>query len=254
MPLLQPFYIFALMRKKVLWVILIVSLSLNAVFITWFAASLVVKHVFNREQPATVQEIAPASMPGFVGPMSKLQAKKAVSKYIKTCITDDGYKLDVQSWEIERACVSPYNELSTSRAASAIANARDQIRIQQAEIDDAQEALFGINSIVNRQRITSAQNIIRNCNDVIQENMRIIRNRDAQYDGQFLGWQVKIQFSIKGPSGNGNPFYERFVVKKNGNSVILQQTFDPQNPSNFDRVTQIIREVLKEEKAPSVSL
>lgn len=74
------------MKKRVLWVILVVSLALNAVFASWFTFDIAANHISGKYQSG---QIAQAIRPGHTSQRIKNRAKQAIKSYIEDYIADN---------------------------------------------------------------------------------------------------------------------------------------------------------------------
>ena len=229
------------MKKRVLWVILVVSLALNAVFASWFTFDIAANHIPGKYQSG---QIAQAIRPGHTSQRIKNRAKQAIKSYIEDYIADKSVYTPV-SWKFEKAYVSPYNELSCARAASMIIDLKQHIKNEEATIQNCKRML--ITSPDNKSiqmMMDNSENSIKEYKEAIITNERTIIRRSNRQDGRFLGWNVTHTYTITLEDGNQQTITERFIVSSNGKDLSLQQSLDPWNYQNYDRVCEVISDIL----------
>ena len=228
------------MKKRVLWVVLIVSLALNAVFASWFTIHIAVNHI-RKDQPG---QIAIATSPGRIGPHAKICAKNTIRDYICELIADESWYTPV-SWRFEKAYISPYNDLPCARAASMIIDLRQRIKDEEATIQNLKRSQqMSPDNMAFQMSIDQAEDRLIQYKEAILTNERTIIMRNNRQDGQPLGWSVSHTFTVKMEDGNEQTVTNRFIVSPNGKELSLQQGLDPWDYQNYDRTCEIIREVL----------
>ena len=229
------------MKKRVLWVVLIVSLALNAVFASWFTLHFVANHIHKKEQPG---QIAIATSPGHIGPHAKIRAKNTIKDYIQETIDDESLYTPV-SWRFEKAYISPYNDLTCARAASRIIDLRQRIKDEEIAIQNFKrlQTMSPVNMSV-QMSIDQSENRLIEYKQAIITNERTIIMRNNRQDGQPLGWSVTHTFTVKTEDGNKQTVTNRFIVSPNGKELSLQQGLDPWDYQNYDRTCEVIRDVL----------
>lgn len=228
------------MKKKVLFVVLIVSLAVNAVLVSWFAFDLVVNHL-HKNVP---YKVAQATSPGHIGPLAKNRAKESIKSYIEDYIGDKNIYTPV-SWKFEKAYISPYNELSCVRAASLIIDLRQHIKDEEATIQNYKKMLImNPDNTSTQMMLNDAESRIKEYKEAIITNERTIIRRNNRQDGRFLGWSVTHTYTIKLEDGNKQTLTERFIVSPNGKELSMQQSLDPWNYQNYDHTCEVITDIL----------
>ena len=229
------------MKKRVLWVVLLVSLALNAVFAIWFTYDIIANHILEKEQS---EQIAQATRPGHIGPRTKSRAKETIKKYIEDIIGNEGMYAPV-SWKFEKAYISPYNDLTCARAASLIIDLKQRIKDDEATIQNFKRLLvMSPDNTATQMTIDNAENRIKEYKEAILTNERTIIRRNNRQDGRFMGWNVIHTYTITLKDGNKQTITERFIVSPNGKEPLFQQSLDPWNYQNYDHCCEVIRDVL----------
>ena len=229
------------MKKTFLWVVLIVSLCLNAVFASWFTFDLVVNHILKKDR---TEQIAQATRPGHISSRTKNRAKHAIKTYIEGYIGDANSYTPV-SWNFEKAYISPYNDLACARAASMIIDIRQHIEDDEANIQNSKRLLImSPDNTATQMAIVNAENRIKEYKEAIINNERTIIRRNSRQDGRFMGWNVAHTYDITSKDGNKQTITERFIVSPNGKELSFQQSLDPWNYQNYDRTCDVITDIL----------
>lgn len=229
------------MKKRFLWVVLIVSLCLNALFVSWFTFDIVANHILKKDRS---EQIAQATRPGHISSRTKNRAKHAIKTYIEGYIGDANSYTPV-SWNFEKAYISPYNDLACARAASMIIDIRQHIKDDEATIQNLKRLLtMNPDNASTRISIDDAENRIKEYKEAIINNERTIIRRNSRQDGRFMGWSVAHTYDITSKDGNKQTITERFIVSSNGKELSLQQSLDPWNYQNYDRTCDVITDIL----------
>lgn len=226
------------MRKKVLWVVLVVSLALNAVFASWFTFDIVLNRIIKKDSAVSIAE---ASKPGFIGPITRIRIKNALRKYIEDGFDDDGLRYISKDIDIEKAYVSPFNEFNCVKAAAQIIGLKEQIRSDEASLQNLRRsAQMQPDNVSTQMQIEMFERRIRENRQAIITNERIILKRDTHRDGKFMGYCVRHRFTIKDDEGDYNDYIERFVLNSNGKRVTLHQSLQYWDSTNFDKTSEVI--------------
>lgn len=228
------------MKNKVLWLILIVSLAFNAMFVF----GVVVNHIIRND---SVESISEASKPGLINPIMRWRIKNTIRDYIKDGLDDVDQKYVGHDFNIEKAYVCPFNEYSCVNAAARIINLKEQVRSDENNLLNVGRLLeMQPDNQSTQQQYAMFENRLKENKQAITTNERIILNRDTRRDGKFMGYCVRHKFTVKDNEGNFADYYLRIIVNSNGKRVELNQSLDYQNPINFDKTSMVIWGVLAE--------
>ena len=223
----------SVMKRSI--IILIISLVLNALFISWFTYDVAVNHV-------TVH--GPTRKALYIRSSVRHNAMDTINNYIKAQLPGNIEYIPID-WKFERAYVCAENELSCARAASYIIGARREIINEQASLQniDRMSDMSPDNFSSQLMRGDTEKRILEYRQN-IQDAEHTIRFRDTSRDGRILGLSVALTYTLRNGLRDQETITERFIVTPNGKVLLMQQSLDDRNPQNYYRASQVIREVL----------